>query len=188
MRINIGLVVFMLFGFLWGCQSIQISQDYDSSKDFSSLKTYEWQTKSQPKTGDIRVDNDLLDNRIRSAINDSLSKKGYQRINQGRPDFYISYKYQVRSKLESDNVGVGFGFGMGSRGRYGGFGVDTGRYINEYDEGLLVIDVTDTSESALWWRGIGTTRINQHSKPGEITKWVNEAVDKILSQFPPMPK
>ena len=188
MRIYIGLIVFTLFGFLWGCQSIQVSQDYDISKDFSSLKTYEWQTKTQPETGDIRVDNPLLDARIRSAINDSLSKKGYQRITQGKPDFYVAYKYQVRSKIESDDVGVGVGFGWGSRSRYGGIGLDTGRYISEYDEGVLVIDLNDASKGDLLWRGTGTARVNQHSKPEEITKGVNEAVEKILSQFPPLPK
>ncbi len=188
MRIYIGLIVLTLFGFIWGCHSIQVSQDYDSSKDFSSLKTYEWQAKSQPKTGDIRVDNPLLDARIRSAINDSLSKKGYQKITQGRPDFNVAYKYQVRSKIESDNVKVGVGFGRGSRGRYGGIGVESGSNISQYDEGMLVIDLNDASKGDLLWRGTGTARVSQHSKPEEITKGVNEAVEKILSQFPPLPK
>ncbi len=188
MRIYVGLIVFTLFGFLWGCQSIQVSQDYDLSKDFSSLKTYEWQTKTQPKTGDIRVDNPLLDARIRSAINDSLSKKGYKRITQEKPDFYVAYNYQIRSKIESDDVGMGVGFGWGSRRRFGGIAVDTGRYISEYDEGVLVIDLNDASKGDLLWRGTGTARVNQHSKPEEITKGVNEAVEKILSQFPPLPK
>jgi len=188
MRIYIGLIVVTLFGFLWGCQNIQVSQDYDLSKDFSSLKTYEWQTKTQPETGDIRVDNPLLDARIRLAINDSLSKKGYQRITRGKPDFYVSYTYQIHSKIGSDDVGVGVGFGWGSRGRIGGIGVDTGRYIGEYDEGMLVIDLNDASKGGLLWRGTGTARVDQHSEPEEITKRVNEGVEKILSQFPPLPK
>ena len=188
MRIYVGLIIFILFGFLWGCHSIQVSQDYDTSKDFSSFKTYDWQTKNQPKTGDIRVDNPLLDARIRSAINDSLSKKGYQKITQGSPDFHVAYKYQVRRKIESENVGVGIGFGRGSRGRYGGIGIDSGRNISEYDEGLLVIDLNDASKGDLLWRGSGTARVDQHSQPEEITKRVSEAVEKILSQFPPPPK
>lgn len=188
MRRCMVLIVFALFGFLWGCQSVQVSQDYDLSKDFSSLKTYGWQTKSQPKTGDIRVDNPLLDARIRAAINDSLSKKGYQRIPEERPDFHVAYKYQVGSKIESDNVGVGVGFGWGGRSRFGGIGVDSGRHISEYDEGVLVIDLTGASNGDLLWRGTGTARVDRHSTPEEITKWVNEAVERILSQFPPLPK
>lgn len=188
MRRYIGLFVFTLFGFLWGCQSIQVSQDYDLSKDFSILKTYEWQTKTQPETGDIRVDNPLLDARIRSAINDSLVKRGYQRIAQGKPDFYVAYKYQIRSKIESDDVGVGVGIGWGGGRRFGGIGVDSGRQISAYDEGLLVIDLNDASENALLWRGTGTARVDQHATPEEITKGIYETVDKILSQFPPLPR
>jgi len=188
MRIFTGFIVFTLFGLLLGCQSIQVSQDYDLSKDFSSLKTYEWRTKTQPETGDIRVDNPLLDARIRSATNDSLSKMGYQRIARGKPDFYVSYKYQIRSKIGSNDVGVGVGFGWGSRGHMGGIGVDTGRYISEYDEGMLVIDLIDASNDDLLWRGTGTTLVDQHAKPEEVTKGVNAAVKKILSQFPPLPK
>ena len=188
MRIFTGLIVFTLSGLLWGCQSIQVSQDYDLSEDFSSLKTYEWQTKTQPKTGDIRVDNPLLDTRIRSAINDSLSKKGYQRITQGKPDFYVAYKYQVRSKIGSNDVGIGVGFGLGSSGRFGGIGVDTGKDISEYDESVLVIDLNDASKGDILWRGTGTARVNQHAKPEEITRGINEVVDKILSQFPPLPR
>jgi len=188
MRIYTGIIVFTLFGFLWGCQSIQVSQDYDLSKDFSSLKTYEWQVQTQPETGDIRVDNPLLDARIRSAINDSLSKMGYQRNTRGKPDFFVAYKYQIRSKIESDDMGVGVGFGWGRHGRFGGIGVDTGRYISEYDEGVLVIDLTDASQGDLLWRGTGSARVNQHAKPEAVTKEVNAAVEKILSQFPPLPK
>jgi hypothetical protein len=188
MRTHIGLIGLALLGFLWGCQSIQVSQDYDISKDFSSLRTYEWQTETQPETGDIRVDNSLLDARIRSAINESLSKRGYQRNTQGKPDFYVAYKYQIRRKIGSDDAGVGVGFGMGSRGSFGGIGVSTGRDISEYDEGVLVIDLKDASKGDLMWRGTGTAVVDQHAKPEEVTKGVHEAVEKILSQFPPLPK
>ena len=56
----LGLVTLFLITQLWGCSSIQVSQDYDLSRDFSTLKTYAWQIESQPTTGDIRVDNSLL--------------------------------------------------------------------------------------------------------------------------------
>ena len=72
------LIILTLFFFLLGCASIKVSQDYDLSKDFSGLKTYDWQTGTQPKTGDIRVDNPLFDDRIRSAVDRSLLEKGYQ--------------------------------------------------------------------------------------------------------------
>lgn len=176
-----------LLSLLGGCQSVQVSQDYDASKSFSALRTYDWQTKTQPKSGDIRVDNPLLDARIRTAVDRVLSERGYRIQSQPTPDFTVAYQYQIRRKIESDDVGVGVGFGWGGRSRYGGIGMDTGRYLSEYDEGMLVIDLYDTARGGLLWRGTGTTRVDQHARPEDITKGVNEAVEKILSQFPPLP-
>lgn len=186
-KISLGLVILTLFGHLWGCSNIQVSQDYDVSMDFSSLKTYAWQTESQPTTGDIRVDSSFIDDRIRSAIDDSFSKKGYQKIVQETPDFFVAYTYQIRSRLESNNVTVGVGIGTSSRGRYGGFGVNSGGSIREYDEGFLAIDLNDASKNSLLWRGTGTTRVNQSAKPEESVTEINAWVEKILSQFPPLP-
>ena len=83
---------------------------------------------------------------------------------------------------------MGVGFGWGGRGGFGGLGVGTGREISEYDEGVLVIDLKDASKGDLMWRGTGTAVVDQQSKPEELTKGVNEAVEKILSQFPPLPR
>ena len=171
-----------------GCSGIQVSQDYDLSRDFSGLKTYDWQSGTQQKTGDVRVDNPLLDARIRKAVARSLLEKGYQRIVHGTPDFYVAYQYSIRSKIRSDSVRTGAVFGVGSYGRHGGFDVSTGSDIREYDEGMLVIDIIGAGSGDLMWRGTSTGYVSQHSAPEKTTKNVNETVEKILAQFPPQPK
>jgi hypothetical protein len=178
-------MVFMLIGHLGGCSSIRVSQDYDPSRDFSSLQTYVWQREKQPETGDVRVDNSLLDTRFRSAIDNALAKKGFQKQSEGKPDFFVAYTYQIDSKIESSKVTFGFGFGSGGGGAYTGMGVNSGGRVNEYDEGLLVIDLMDAATGDLLWRGTGTARVDQHSKPEESVKDINEVVEKILAQFPP---
>lgn len=187
-KVYSGFVIIFLFGHLWGCSGFQVSQDYDLSRDFSPLKTYAWQSESQPKTGDIRIDNSLLDARIRSAIDDSLSKKGYHQIDQGQPDFHVAYTHQISSKIDSSNVTFGFGFGGGGGGTFSGIGVDSGGRVREYDESLWVIDLIDPSTGDLLWRGMGTTPVDQHANPEKSVKKINEGVEKILSQFPPQPK
>ena len=183
-----GLIAIALLCISWGCSSIRVSQDYDLSRDFSLLKTFAWQSEIQPQTGDIRVDSSLLDSRIRSAIDATLFEKGYQKVDQGEPDFHVAYTYQISSKVESDNVTFGFGFGSGSRGSYGGIGLNSGGSVREYDEGLLLIYLLDGFNEDLLWRGIGTTRVDQHTEPEEAVKYINEVVEKILSQFPPQTK
>ena len=182
------LIILMLLAIFFGCSSLKVSQDYNIVTDFSGLKTYDWQSGTQEKTGDLRVDNPLLHARIRKAVNRSLSEKGYQKVSLGTPDFYVSYQYMVRSKIESDNVGTGIGFGIGTFGRHGGIGISTGSGISKYDEGMLVINIIDSRNGDLIWRGTGTRRVSQHLDPDKSTKNVNEAVGKILAQFPPQPK
>lgn len=184
-EIYIGLIVFVLMGHLGGCSSIRVSQDYDPSRDFSSLRTYAWQREKQPETGDIRVDNSLLDTRFRSAVDDALAKKGFHKKSEGKPDFYVAYTYQIDSKIESSNVTFGFGFGSGGGGAYTGMGVNSGGRVSEYDEGLWVIDLMDPATADLLWRGTGIGRVSQHANPENAVKEINETVEKILSQFPP---
>ena len=181
-------VIFLAFLAIFiGCSGIEVSQDYDMAEDFSNLKTFDWIVPQQKKTGDLRVDNPLLDSRIREAVDRSLAQKGYQRIIKGTPDFYVGYKYGIFTRIGSEPVRTGIGFGFGGSGSFGGIGIGTGGDVRGYDEGMLVIDITDTKNRKLLWRGTGTRRVSRHSDPKKITKEVNENVEKILAQFPPQP-
>lgn len=177
--------VLTLLTIILGCSGLRVSQDYDVTTSFSGLKTYDWQSEGHKKTGDIRVDNPLLHIRIRSAIDQSLLGRGFQRVFHRNPDFFVTYQYAVRSKTESNDMSTGVGFGIGSFGRYGGIGVSTGGSVSTYDEGILVIDIMDSKNGRLIWRGTGTRRISEHSDPKKLTQRVYEAVEKILAQFPP---
>ena len=174
-----------------GCSGLKVSQDFDKSTDFSRLKSFAWKSEKQEKTGDIRVDNPLLDSRIREAVEQSLSGNGFRRASEGTPDFYIGYKLSIRSRVGSDGVStsVGFGVGSGSRssGSFGGVGISSGGGVQQWDEGTLVIDITDTKTKDLLWRGTATRRVSRHATPEETTESVNEMVGKTLAQFPPQP-
>lgn len=170
---------------LVSCSTIQVSEDFDPSTDFSSLKTFAWQSTEQEKTGDIRIDNPLLDKRIRESVNRSLSEKGFQTSDQSGHDFYVAYKMTIQRRIESDNVSTGIGVGFGTYGRRGGVGISTGGSVNEYDEALIVIDIINAEDNELLWRGTSTSRVSQHSTPEKTTEAINENIEKIMAQFPP---
>jgi hypothetical protein len=181
------LLVGLYLGLLLGCSSIQVSQDYLPDTEFYNLKTYQWQSEKQKSTGNERIDNPLLDKRIRTAIDNSLLEMGYKKIETGSPDFYVAYTYALRSKIESRDSGTNIGFGFGKVGRYSSIGINSGQEINEYDQANLLIDFTNSKTKDLIWRGNGTRRMADHYKPEKITEIVNEMVSKILAQFPPLP-
>ncbi len=168
-----------------GCSGIKVSQDYKPATDYSNLETYAWQSETQEKTGDPRLDNPLLNNRIRDAVDNFLLEKTFKKVTDNVPDFYVTYTLKIFRRINSSEGSSGFSFGFGSYGRRSGFGISTGSKVSEYDESMLVIDFIDTDSGDLLWRGIGTRRFLQHSYPEKTTEVVNETVKKILSQFPP---
>lgn len=178
------MVLLMIILILGGCSGIRVNQDYDPGTDFSTLSTFAWKSQTQPKTGDIRVDNPLLDTRIRRAIDMTLANMGYRKVIHGSHDFKVGYAYGIRTQLESSSMSVGTGFGIGGGGSFGGVGIGVPVGGGSHDEALLVIDFTDPQKDNLLWRGTGTHRINLRSTPEENTAVVNTLVEKVLAQLP----
>ena len=175
-------IVFALL-ILQACSGIKVSQDYEQGYDFSGLITFAWKPNDNNEYG--LIDNDLMDRRIRTAIDNTLSAKQYTQIDSSKPDFYISYHLTVKQVISSSNVSGGFSIGRSSRGRYGSIGIGTGGQVRAYDQGTLLIDVTEVAQGKLIWRGISTQSVTGHSDPEKLTQLVNETVEKILLQFPP---
>jgi hypothetical protein len=175
----VSVIVFVISA----CSGIQVSQDYDQAYDFSGLKTFAWKPNKDNEYG--LADNDLVDARIRNAIVNTLSARQYTLADSGEPDFYISYHVTVEQKISTSNVSGGISVGRSSRGRYGSVGIGTGSQVRAYDQGTLLIDVTETVDKKLIWRGISTQTVSEHSDPEKSTSQINETVEKILAQFPP---
>lgn len=172
---------------LGGCAGVRVSQDYEPGTDFATYKAFDWKSAVQPQTGDIRIDNPLLDGRIRKAVESVLIAKGYRKTDQGSADFLVAYSLAVQAKVDSSPVSIGTGFGIGGGGSFGGIGVGT-PVVDSYEEGLLVINLYDTKTGQLIWRGSGTRRLGWQSDPAKNTEEVNTLVDKILAQYPPPSK
>ncbi|RLA11100.1 MAG: hypothetical protein DRQ59_10485 [Gammaproteobacteria bacterium] len=176
------LCVFIIIA-LQACSGITVSQDYDQSFRFSGLKTFTWKLNANNEYG--LKDNDLVDSRIRKAVEDGLSAKGYNYIDSGKPDFYISYHMTVEQKISNSNVSGGIAVGRGSYGSYGGIGIGTGSTVRAYDQGTLLVDVTEAASGQLVWRGVSTQIVSEHSSAEKTTEMVNATVAKMLEQFPP---
>ncbi len=104
------------------------------------------------------------------------------------PDFYVNSHLSTEQKLDVRTMNRGYVGGPHGR-RWGGAGWGgagwTETYVDQYEEGTLLIDFVDTAARRLVWRGSGTRRLSRDPQPDRVTKRVNEAVDEILGQFPP---
>ena len=178
---TVGIIFILLT--IHSCSGIKVSEDYEQGYDFSALKTFTWKPNENNEYG--ITDNDLLDKRIRSAIQNSLLAKNYIQIDSGVPDFFISYNVTVEQKISNSNVSGGISLGRSSAGRYGSIGISTGSRARVYNQGTLLIDVTDTVNNKLVWRGIGAQSVSEYPDSEKTTALINETVEKLLSQFPP---
>lgn len=177
------LAIIAVFLVLTGCSRVQVSQDYKAVRDFSRFSTYRWKAMVPAESEDIRVNNPLLQERFRQAIDGTLAVRGY--VLASRADFLVSYDYSIQTRLESEPYGTSVGLGMGQYYRYGGVGIATGVGVRQYDVGVLVIDFFDGVTGEPVWRGTGTELVRTHSTPEETTAFVYRMVDAILAQFPP---
>ncbi len=168
---------------LTACTGIEVSQDYDTEMSFPRLQTYAWKSRSVDRHDDVRADNPLLHKRFRQNIDRVLEEKGFSR--RVSADFLIDYRYSISTRLESEPLTTGFGFGIGSHHRYGGFGLQTGSDIRQYDIGILIIDIYDALTRDMLWRGRGSEVISRHPTPQQNSEMARQLVEAVLAQFPP---
>jgi len=164
------------------CASVRVNVDFDPNEDFSTYQTFTWFPRPQKETGDYRIDNPLLDRRIRTAVERELAARGYRKVEDRAPDFYVAYHLQFEQKLDVRTV---------NRGYYDAWGYYVGwpeTQVTQYDEGSLVIDVANARDKQLVWRGVAVGRVRTRPKPEQTTQDVNEAVAHILAKFPPETK
>lgn len=161
-----------------GCASLGVRTDYDPAADFRRLRTYAWQPRAERAAGDPRVDNDLVDARLRGAVDRVLQARGYQARADAPPDFHVAYILTIEAKTDVRSIPVSYGWGW-----WGVYGAET--YVDQYEQGTLLIDVIDSGTNKLIWRGSAQARVVDNETPEERTQRVNEAVEKILERFPP---
>jgi hypothetical protein len=57
--------------------------------------------------------------------------------------------------------------------------------LDEYIEGTLILDILDARTQQLLWRGTAEGGIPDKPTPEQIETMTNEAVNKLLNNFPP---
>jgi hypothetical protein len=180
------LTGFVLTALLAGCSSVTVRQDYDTSANFSKLKTFTWQSEQQKPSPNELANNSLIDARIRTAADNALAGSGYRKTADAQADFLVNYYYTIEEKLESrDRVSTGFGFGTGSRGSFSTISIGVGSGRRDFEQGTLIIDIIDPKTDKLLWRGFARQRLVWQSDPQKTTAKINSTVSAILAKFPP---
>jgi Domain of unknown function (DUF4136) len=152
----------------------QVKTDYDRNANFGQYKTYSWE---QVKTQDpLNVD------RIKSAVNASLAAKGWTQVPSGG-DVCVMAMEITHDQQTLNTFYDGFGGGWGWR-RFGGGGFGEATTTTEtYKVGSLVVDLFDAKTKELIWRGSSSDTLSNNSDKN--IKNMNKDVEKMFKDFPP---
>jgi hypothetical protein len=149
----------------------EVKTDYDHHANFSQYHTYCWEK--------VKTTDPLWEGRIQEAVDHSLQAKGWQRVDTGdnRCDVAVTAVGSAHNQREYQTFYDGLG-----GWRWGGFGETTTEQVN-YPVGSLVVDLYDTHNKQLIWRGVSSEALSNNPEKNE--KKLDKAVDKMFDHFPP---
>ena len=179
-RVFVAVAAVELLG-MGGCSSMKVETDWSPEASFTDLHSYSWMlppTEEIPDTRRARREAERrseIERRLFDAVNRELAGKGYQLVSED-PDFLVAYFAAAQNAVEVTTIVSYWGYASPWIMTHG----DT-RY---YREGALILDVVDPTKNEVIWRGVASAQVDDPAID-EVEKKVNEAVQKILSKFPP---
>lgn len=175
----LAVAILMVYGFgPLGCSTIKSDSDYDPNVDFARLKTYSW-LPDQPRGGTrLLHTNSLRLDRVRNAIDRTLSAKGLQQTDSEKANFLIR-------SLISEELVPATQAAEGHSNRMNEDPTPKTRRALRYENVAVIIDFLEPRDQALIWRGQAEKRIERNTTAQVREAAIEELVSGILSQYPP---
>ena len=176
--LGVGLVVAA------GCAGQQVTTDYSPATSFSQYKTFA--LVMPPDTGAQQ----LLDQRVRNAVQAQLTTKGLTLADRQNADLYVGYGMVDKTHRQIYTYNDGWGWGGGWGWRYWRWGVawpmTVQRRIETYTDGTVVVNLVDAKTKQVVWEGEVPDVVNLPvDNPIRATKEVDAAVTKLFIKYPP---
>jgi len=180
-------LLFVLLGSLLSASAAfgqDVRYNFDKNTDFSKFKTYKW----VPLKDATKV-NDLIDKQIIAAVNSELAAKGLTQVTDDSANLFVGYQAGIGQEKEFTSYSSDWGYGGGwyRGGWYGGGGgmnTTTGQTSTIYI-GQLAVDMYDSANHDLVWRGVASKTIDPKAKPEKQEKNLGKAVTKLMKNYPP---
>lgn len=170
-------VLLSCIGSTLSLSAAQITTDYDHHADFSQYKTYSWLK--------VQAGDQLWEERIQRDVDSQLAAKGWTRVDSGGSASISAFEStKDEETLETFYDGLGGG-GWGWRGFGGNFGVfgESTTTTDTTHIGTLVVDIFDTQNHKLLWRGKQSDALS--SNPEKNEKKLSNDLHKMFNKFPP---
>jgi len=183
--------------FLAACASSPPKPVVDAKPEynFSQVKKVAFYKKSGQVTGDNPLQlSDMQRNRIDSALELALSKKGLQWVDDAsQADLLLSWHLATQNKTDVRTYETPtYGMASARYGRYNRYSsyncwscspTRTEVSVQNYTEGTFIVDMIDPTLRQSVWRGVTQSRLK--GKPQDDQGKYNAAADAIFASFPP---
>ena len=178
MKLTNLIIAVSLAALLSSCSSLDISTDFDPTQDFSKYKTYRWARIKERDPNDVLTKNLMMRKRVQTAVNKGLQEKGFEKLDRGKPDFIVFVHAGVQQRTNVYHHGGYY---------YGGWWGPSGGYstVSHYKQGTLVVDIVDTEEKELSWRGIASDVVQTYSDPDALQEELDYVISVMLEDFTP---
>src|SRR5579864_6645335 len=154
-----------------------VRYNFDKNTDFSKFRTYRWVVIKNAPTA-----NDLVTKQVREAVEKELATKGLTKIDDDSANLFIGYQAGVSQEKEFTSFSSDWGYGAG-----GGMSTTRGSTSTIY-VGQLAVDMYDSANHDLVWRGVASKTLDAKAKPEKQQKNMAKAVKKLLKNYPPVAK
>jgi len=147
--------------------------DQAAAGSFAGMKTYAWYEgpNFQMPHGDSIIDGQFIDRTVREAVDESLTKRGFQKVDEAKASMLVSYgtgDTRVTDQVKDWNRAV-----------------LTGYENDMYEKSRqVIIDIWNASRILVWQGSI--TRL-EGEDPAQVGREIKHEVDVLLSHFPPAP-
>ena len=167
-----------------GCAGQQVTTDYSPATSFSQFRTFA--LVSSPDSGAQQ----LLDQRVRNAVQAQLTTKGLTLADRQNADLYVGYGMVDKTHRQVYTYNDGWGWGGGWGWRYYRWGVawpmTVQRQVETYTDGTVVVNLIDAKTKQVVWEGEVADVVNLPvDNPVRATQEVDAAVTKLFTKYPP---
>lgn len=180
------LVIYsVLLTMLLGCSAKGVRTEYQEKSGLGDLKTYGWFQSDTPPGNNVRVNNTKVIEAVRNAVEKNLKQKGYQKVENGKADFLVTWFGAIEEKVQVESINHFYsGYGYGPVMTSSSPAKNDGSSAVEYEEGTILIDVLKPTTQEMLWRGAGSRRILEERKEGDAVLYIDLVVSKIFDNFP----
>ena len=174
-----------IFLIVAGCAQLQTGSEIDKATDFTGLKTFSWLHDTEKPAEDVRLNDPEVRKTIRTAVEQSLASKGYEKVDRQQADFLVTWFGAIEKKIKKENIDHFYApYGYGTLYRDPVLNSEPARTVAEYEKGSIIIDAVDARNQKVIWRGSGSGRLAEDQPEATALRNLNRSVTKIIAPFP----